>query len=98
MSHFSNRTTDTLSPTTFREALQRMCALRDTPVSVIDRLYIDRPYWLDMQRIIAEDPALATAIAQSQQENAGEIVMPPDVYERMFERGFMVFADEAGDA
>ena len=98
MSHFSNNiTTDmTLTPASYRNAMQEIRAMRKTTMPVIDVLvYADHGWCFDFARLQKEDPTLAQYILQLQAENNGDIVIPPEIEEGLVQRGYMFKRDDA---
>ena len=84
MNHFSNKVANppTLTPTSYREARQRLRAMRDEPVPEIDTAtWIDPCLRFDFARLEQEDPAFAKSLLESQAENNGEFVLAPAVEE-----------------
>ena len=94
MSHSNNTDSAPLSPTTFREALREMRAMRTMPVPVCDRLYLNSNLGLDWERLVLEVPGVAQSIRLSQAQNNGEVILPPAVYHDLLTRGLLVWADD----
>lgn len=102
MGHFDNETTASLSPMSYREARKKMRSgwneSRDRfgiPIEAYDTLIYTDPSWrFDFARLLKEDPALAQSLMQSEAENNGGIIVPPDVEEDLVRRGYIFEIDE----
>ena len=92
MNHFSNKVANppTLTPTSYREARQRLRAMRDEPVPEIDTAtWIDPCLRFDFARLEQEDPAFAKSLLESQAENNGEFVLAPAIEKDLMRRGYI---------
>ena len=93
--HYDNHSSPPLSATSFREALQQMRALREQPPPVYgDNLALNPRLQFDMTRIALEEPGIAQGIRRSQQENNGEVILPPYVYHKLLNQGLLVWVDD----
>ena len=103
MSHLSNKVTTPLSPMSYREARKKMRSgwneSRDRvgiPIEAYDTWFYTDPSWrFDFARLLKEDPALAQNLMQSEAENNGDIILPPDVEEDLVRRGYIFEIDGA---
>ena len=91
MTQFSNLILGDLTPSSYRDALRRMRALKGDPSTpLIDSVEVSVRWQIDYVRLQYEDPTLLQSLEQSTEENAGVTVIPIDVWQSMFDRGLII--------
>ena len=91
MSEHDNLHVESLTPASIRAAVQHMRALQGTPQPVFaDRFFLADDWIFDWDGLREDDPNLFALIMQSMAENNGEGVMPPDVWDSLVDRGYLV--------
>ena len=91
MSEYDTVPTEAVTPVSFRAEMQRLRALRDNPEPVrADALFLADDWILDWKGVREDDPHLFAAMMQSTSDNNGQCVMPPDVWQSLVDRGYLV--------
>ena len=95
MSEYDNLPTEPFTPTGFRDAIQRLRAMRDTPQPLLpDSLFLGDDWILDWDGLRKDDPQLFASMMQSTSENNGQCIMPVEVWQSLVERGYLMYGDE----
>ena len=97
MTDFANTNSESLAPSAYRQAKERMRAFLDTdaPAHIYpNRMYLNPHLGFDWERLALECPGVAQSIRLSIKENNGEVILPPAVYHDLLERGLLVWIDD----
>lgn len=93
MSQYSNTETRNLSPEAFRQAFKQLRELRDAPFDPT-HLELNPHLVLDWSGVEREDPDLFMRLLHAQEEGAGTVVLPVEMYQELLLRGFLMWNEE----